>query len=167
MKLNLGAGDKPLDGYVNVDFKEGAGIDVVHDLRLPLPMVDGSAGEIYAKHIIEHFTRTEWPAILSDWVRVLASGGTLIIECPDMVRVAENIASNKYGLRWLVWNVAMFGEDGPGMRHQQGFDIPRLVSEMAAVGLTVTRARNWHDDYPEHIDDRSWHYNLRIEAVKP
>ena len=166
MKLNLGCGDKRLEGFVNVDSSSASQADIIHDLRLPLPVADGTVSEIYAKHIIEHFTRTEWGGILADWARVLTPGGTLVIEAPDMVRLTQCINSDLFGRRKM-WETMLFGADGPGMRHQRGVTIPDLRSELEAAGLTVTRARPWHDDFQEHINDPLWHYNLRVEAVKP
>lgn len=163
MKLNLGCGKKPLDGWINVDALPGEGVDLVADVRA-LPYEPGLIDEIFTKHLVEHFSRTEWPDILAHWTSLLRTGGTLTIECPDWIRVCQLAASNFAGLRYQWWHVAMFGDDTKGMRHQQGFDIPRLTHELVAYGFAITRARSWHDDsggssgLPE--------YNIRVEAVK-
>jgi len=47
-RLNLGAGDKPLDGYINLDRKTGQEC-------FPLAYDDGSVDVIRASHILEHF----------------------------------------------------------------------------------------------------------------
>lgn len=57
MKLNLGAGRNPVDGYVNVDRADLPGIDVVHDLEsFPLPFDDDTFDEIVGVDLIEHIT---------------------------------------------------------------------------------------------------------------
>lgn len=162
VKINLGCGSKFLDGYINVDMCERLGVDLVHDLRRPLPLRDGIADEIHAQHVVEHFSRTEWPVILADWTRVLKAGGRLVIECPDVMRVCEAFIADKLGLRWHWWHAALFGEDGDGMRHQQGFTIPRLREELEAAGYTIERCRNWSDEKFASRDE----YNIRCEAVK-
>jgi len=53
MKLNLGSGQNPKQGYVNVD-KYGTP-DVLHDLEtFPWPWNDNSIGEVRLSHVLEH-----------------------------------------------------------------------------------------------------------------
>ncbi len=53
VKLDLGGGQSPKEGFTNVDIYDGA--DVVHDLfTFPYPFEDGSVDEIYCSHFIEH-----------------------------------------------------------------------------------------------------------------
>lgn len=84
MKLNLGGGQLPLDGFLNVDMCEGA--DIRHDLRNPLPFDEQSIDEIMAVHLIESFHKWELKNILQDWFRVLKPGGKLTIEFTDLDR---------------------------------------------------------------------------------
>ena len=80
MKLNIGGGLQPIDGFLNVDLCESA--DIKHDLRNPLPFEDNSVDEIMAVHAIEHFYQWEFPEILKDWARVL--NGKLTIEFTEL-----------------------------------------------------------------------------------
>ncbi len=54
MKLDLGAGKKPREGFRAVDVCEGS--DVVMDLACGMrwPFEDGSASELHSSHFIEH-----------------------------------------------------------------------------------------------------------------
>jgi SAM-dependent methyltransferase len=57
MKLNLGCGRNPIDGYVNLDRQQLPGVDIVHDLeRLPLPFLPDTFDEIIGIDLIEHIT---------------------------------------------------------------------------------------------------------------
>jgi len=60
VKLNLGCGDKILQGYINVDaVSERAGNkpDVICDVRKLDKIYDNYADEIMAVHVVEHFWR--------------------------------------------------------------------------------------------------------------
>ena len=57
MKLNLGCGRNPIDGYVNLDRAALPGVDVVHNLeQFPLPFDDDTFDEILGVDLIEHIT---------------------------------------------------------------------------------------------------------------
>ncbi len=62
MKLNLGCGDKILEGYVNVDVvdeRAGAVPDINCDISDLSIFEDNYAEEILAVHVVEHFWRWE------------------------------------------------------------------------------------------------------------
>jgi len=178
LRLNLGCGEKLLpakEGWLNIDLNRPEHVNghafLSHDLREPLPIASGSVSHIYASHIIEHFTVGEWQSVKEDWHRALMDGGTLILECPDVIRCATFFANDMGGRRWDLWHTTLYGEapeideetgmgDGRFGRHKQGFDIPRLSRELKGLGLTVTRARPWN---PEGAFVS---FNIRVEAVK-
>jgi len=60
MKLNLGCGYTILDGWVNLDYLDGQGVDVVHDLeKFPYPFKDNTFDKVLASHIIEHVSNPD------------------------------------------------------------------------------------------------------------
>jgi SAM-dependent methyltransferase len=76
LKLNIGSGDAvTMKGYVNVDAKFG-------DTAYPLKYGDNCVDEIYASHILEHFSQHETLNVLKDWARALRPGGVLKIAVP-------------------------------------------------------------------------------------
>ena len=82
VRLNLGAGERPLAGYQNLDIKDGR-------KAYPLPHADGSVDEVRASHILEHFSWRDSLAVLADWVRVLKPGGILKVAVPDFDRIVD------------------------------------------------------------------------------
>lgn len=94
IKLNLGSGGSPLQGYINVDLapeRVGQVPDVVCDIRNLQVFGDDYADEIIAIHVIEHFWRWEVVDIVKEWTRVLKPGGTLILECPNLITACEEV----------------------------------------------------------------------------
>lgn len=105
-KLNLGCGNRTVDGWINVDYALGARLAklpffnwinrklhlldlawdkniVVHDLRKRFPWKDNSVDVIYSSHTLEHFSKKEGLFFLTECRRVLKENGVLRIIVPD------------------------------------------------------------------------------------
>lgn len=83
LKLNLGSGNHPQPGYVNVD-KFGSP-DVVHDLEtFPWPWETSSVGEVLLNHVLEHLGATTdvFFGVIRELYRVCAPGATIRIVVP-------------------------------------------------------------------------------------
>jgi len=82
MKLNLGSGGKPLEGYLNVDRNPSApGVDIVHDLDdYPWPFETESIDEIIANHCLEHLI--DQNRAMKEIHRILKYGGIAKISVP-------------------------------------------------------------------------------------
>jgi len=86
VNLHWGCGEKPLDGWVNVDGWKAPGVDYVMDLRCPLPLADGSVRYVFTEHVLEHVTFEQGQAILQDFHRIMQPGGVVRIIMPDLQR---------------------------------------------------------------------------------
>lgn len=89
IKINLGAGSEPTDGWVNVDWIDQPGIDVVHNLlEFPWPFKDCIADEIKAIDVLEHmplFNKNNESTpikFIEECHRLLSTGGKLFITVP-------------------------------------------------------------------------------------
>ena len=105
LRLNLGAGDGILPGYVSIDIRDGKN---AFDLS---EYADESAVEVRASHILEHAhyggtgvtcpkcnERTEIPGVgtvLQEWVRVLKPGGLIKIAVPDLAWICSQFLAGK------------------------------------------------------------------------
>ncbi len=146
-KLNLGCGDKILDGYINVDVVEsraGKNPDVICDLHDLSIFESNSVDEILAVHVIEHFWQWEVVDILKEWTRVLKPGGKLILECPNLLSAAQEFIKNPdlaaiggpEGQKSM-W--VFYGDPGwkdPLMIHRWGYTPKSLAIVMSYAGLT-------------------------------
>jgi hypothetical protein len=86
MKLELGCGNKPAEGYVHHDrFKHSPFVDIAFDLEvLPWPVGDDSCEEIRAIDVFEHIPA--WVMPIQGWLdecrRILRPSGLLIMRLP-------------------------------------------------------------------------------------
>lgn len=131
LKLNLGAGARPLDGFTNLDkktgwlFEEGLAYD------------DESVDAITVSHALMYVEEDNWDDVFVEIARVLAPGGIVRITEDDM----EHPDSRSYqGAR-------------PGKKRTTGVTLtgPRLVSEhLLFADLTPVPVEPgetlWHDD---------------------
>jgi ubiquinone/menaquinone biosynthesis C-methylase UbiE len=81
--LNIGCGRFPAAGWINLDRKRRAGVDLVADLRR-LPFADGSIGYAAAIHVLQDFAHAEIVPVLEEIARVLRPGGVLRLGLPDL-----------------------------------------------------------------------------------
>jgi len=81
--LNLGAGNRPMEGAINHDLhKHRPEIDVAHDLNIfPWPWEDESFDRIVALSVFEHL-RPDLVEILNECHRILRPGGVLGMKLP-------------------------------------------------------------------------------------
>jgi SAM-dependent methyltransferase len=86
MKLELGTGNRPTDGFVHADkFKHSPFIDVECDLeKIPWPWEDASVSHLLAIDTFEHLR--PWVVSVQDWLdecwRILEHGGMLEMRLP-------------------------------------------------------------------------------------
>lgn len=80
-KLNLGAGWRPIPGYINLDVAALKGIDLVHDLnKFPYPFKDNTFDEVCAFDVLEHLD--DHIAVVKEIHRILKPGGKLRLMVP-------------------------------------------------------------------------------------
>ena len=82
LRLNIGCGDYPLPGWLNIDEERQSAADVVRRVP-PLPFSDASVTEIYAGHFFEHLTPQDARLFLDESLRALVPGGRLGLMVPD------------------------------------------------------------------------------------
>src|SRR4051812_28847226 len=83
LKLNLGSGQNPKPGYINVD-KFGSP-DVTCDLeQFPWPWEDNSVGEVEMFHVLEHLgeSTATFMGIIKELYRVCRDGAMMRISVP-------------------------------------------------------------------------------------
>lgn len=132
MKLHLGCGHFNLEGWINVDLYTPES-DVIADV-LNLPFKDSTAEAILALHLIEHFDYFEAFNLFKEWYRVLKPGGLLIVECPDLRKVAKAFLDNSIPFDALY--VCLYGEPyKSGQAHHYGWFREQLEWVLKGIGF--------------------------------
>jgi predicted SAM-dependent methyltransferase len=136
IRLNVGCALVPVPGYLNVDSRELPGVDMIADVRA-LPFRPETVSEIYAAHLVEHFTETELrSAVLPAWHRILKTGGVLRIVVPDAEGMLQAFSCGQYPFERL--REATFGtQDCSGNYNYTMFSRESLQGLLRAHGFAV------------------------------
>lgn len=178
MKLHLGCGRRYIPGFVHVDAKPAPHVDIVGPVE-HLPLHDASASLIYASHLLEHFDRHTYKAVLAEWFRVLKPEGMLRLAVPDFAACAaiyyeSGLADGLSGLIGLI----VGGQRDFYDYHKMIFDEDFLRRDLLEIGFREVRRWDWRETEHTDIDDYSQAYiphlrkengrlmSLNLEAVK-
>lgn len=80
LRLNIGCGARPLQGFTNCDLYPGPEVDAAFDCQKDWPFADDSASLVYASHLLEHLP--DHFAFFREAHRVLEPGGRLFLRVP-------------------------------------------------------------------------------------
>jgi predicted SAM-dependent methyltransferase len=159
LKLNLGCGHIPLEGYVNVDRRELPGIDVVADVA-ELPFEEGEVQEISSAHLLEHFPQEMLRRrLLPTWRSLLAPGGIFRAVVPDGEAMLAGIAAGNY--RFSDFREVLFGaQDYEGDFHFNLFTPDTLCALLEEAGFAEINIK-------ERARINGKCFEFEVSAVKP
>lgn len=123
--LNLGCGERVVDGWTNVDYSLGARLAkwpgfkllnkklrifslnwdnriVLHDLTKPFPWQTSSVSAIYSSHTLEHLSRADGASFVRECYRVLRPGGLIRILVPDLHSIVHRYTSRAMGAEQFI-----------------------------------------------------------------
>lgn len=116
-----------MKGYVNVDAQWG-------DAAYPLEYDENRVDEIYASHILEHFSQREVASVVKDWARALKPGGVLKIAVPNVEWIAKELLSGNQSNLPLA-GYLMGGQINERDYHKAVFDEATLRQLLTDAGL--------------------------------
>lgn len=142
-RLNIGCGKQKFPGYLNIDFRETPATDLVRDVRnLDLPPKSSSI--IIAWSVLEHISWRETEKILRHWKDILLPGGKLILNVPNLEKMAEDIiASDSVDYQGRedrgghIIEHLFGGQDYEGNVHLAGWKPDWLEKELKKAGFKV------------------------------
>ena len=154
--LNVGCGDRPIDGAVNLDRRSGHGVDVVGDLER-LPLRESSVRVVMASHVLEHAANL--PRMLREIHRVLTPGGLLLAWVPHGI---HRYADNPWHTHpWTELTVRALAPDSLST------DLDRIQSGWLLRALWTRKAGWWHIRKWLGLDvGESFEIHFSLEAIK-
>lgn len=135
IRLNLGCGHVPLDGYLNVDRRALPRVDIVAEVD-QLPFGPGEVAEICSAHLLEHFPQEQLRReLLPYWISLLRNDGVLRAIVPDGASMARAFTSQEYEFESLR-QVTFGGQDYDGDFHYNMFSPDSLSEILREAGFT-------------------------------
>lgn len=161
VKIAIGSGLKPIDGWINTDvvWRGGAYLDATK----PWPIPPASVDFIYADNVIEHLTLAQGRLAFKHAFDALKPGGVIRLATPDVEAVARQYLENgelaelgmarnrEMGRTDFYHPVQLIQQVLVGHKHYLGFcyDYASISTEMTKVGFAVRREKSGQSEYPE------------------
>lgn len=172
LKLHLGSGGQPKQGWVNIDLA-GDPIDLAWNLANGIPFADASVDAIFHEHLLEHIPLQAGVGVMDECFRVLRPGGILRVGVPDAgellrsyVGDGERIEAIHPGrpTRMLAVQELFYWH-----RHTTMYDEETLALMFKAGGFAAPLPRKFGDTDLEAAPDteRRRAETLYMEAAKP
>jgi predicted SAM-dependent methyltransferase len=150
-KVQLGAGNSRLAGWLNTDIEPGADGLAYLDVTERFPFEDGSIHYVFSEHLIEHLTYDEGKAMIAEAYRVLAPGGRMRISTPDLMQFIalfdeppsdEARAYIDGKLKWHQWPAEpnapaiILNLQMSSWGHKFMYDLPTLSASLVRAGFS-------------------------------
>lgn len=177
-RLHLGCGNINIKGFCNVDVMQTSGVDIRDDIRQLSKFPNNSASEIYACHVLEHFSHEEINPILKRWFDVLQPNGIIRISVPDIDKIVRIYNKNPDHFNtpgnspWI--GLIYGGQSTPYDYHKTGFNFCWLKHLLEHCGFEQCEEYPHEPHFCDGVIDASVakepfgeHFSLNIMARKP
>lgn len=134
LRLNLGCGHLPLEGYLNIDRRELPHVDIVAEITA-LPFQPGEVAEIFSAHVLEHFPQEQLRREVLPYLKsLLRPGGSFRAVVPDAQAMIREHSGGRYPFE-LLREVVFGGQDYEGDFHYNMFTPEHLTGLLHEAGF--------------------------------
>lgn len=168
--VNLGSGNKPIQGALNVDISPSTRPDVVHDLnRVPWPLPDGEFDEIHGYDVVEHVESVV--SFMEEVHRISRNGARVKLTVPHF-SCANTWRDPTHQRGFARGSLDYFLAEHP-LAHYSSARFLRIHAQIifhpSLVNSMILRLAN---RWPDRYEDRwcwifpAWFLYFELEAVK-
>ncbi|MBI5138654.1 MAG: methyltransferase domain-containing protein [Candidatus Vogelbacteria bacterium] len=164
--LNLGCGVNTSQEFINIDAFPFAKTHLVRNIQDLTIFPSNSVDMIYASHVIEHIPRNSLTKTLSEWCRVLKTGGVLRFGVPDLDKLIDYYNTHEKDVESIINQ--LLGQDADYDRHCTIWNskfAEKILKEAGFSGIP----RFWDVNTTEHhnFNDKSnRNISLNLEISK-
>ena len=159
IRINLGCGHIPVNGYLNVDRRALPGVDIVAEVD-QLPFEPGDVNEIFSAHLLEHFPREQLRReLLPYFFNLLKEGGEFRAIVPDAEAMIREYSIGQYSyddMREVIYGA----QDYEGDFHFNMFtpsSLNELLHEAGFINITIVESGRKNEKC----------FEFEISALKP
>ena len=166
MRINLGSGQRPFKGFVNVDAQARWNPDVVADGQEYLATLEDNLVDlIVLHHIREHADCTDGAALIAACHRVIKPGGSLLVFVPDMRMLAQGWLEGKISDQIYMTNVYGAYQGDEADRHKWGLTAKMLEKELLDAKFFPVLPFDWRKIEGADIAGPAW-WLMGQEGIK-
>lgn len=192
-RLNVGCGNVPIPGYINIDkfyypgsewaLTDQRAVDSwvntedsqwLHGDAISLDLPWNSFDEVMMIHCLEHLDMEEGNRAIEQIYNVLKPGGTVDIELPDLTKACELLLTTSFHEDTQKWFRVMgllygtTGSDGEGQYHMCGYTQEYLRHKLEERGFKDIQVIPVGFGHGEATDDGHGEpdYDFRMRATK-
>ncbi|MEM2900382.1 MAG: methyltransferase domain-containing protein [Thermoplasmata archaeon] len=168
-KLDIGCGNKKVEGAIGLDIVSLPGVDVVHDLNsFPYPFEDSSFDEIYCYDVLEHLD--DLLKTMEELHRIGANGCKIFIKVPYAL-CTDSFTDPTHKRYFTIHSFDYFTEKGHRFSEFNFYSKARfrilkaekVYAENRIIKSLPTRIK---DILSNHIFNICWALNFELEVVK-
>ena len=159
LRLNVGCGHIPLEGYINIDQRKLPGVDMIADANA-IPVEQGEVAELGCSHLVEHFSQPMLERVLlPHWFSLLRPGGKLTTVAPDGAAMLS--AVNAGDMTFEDFREVLFGsQDYDGDFHYNLITPDSFRATLERAGFTGIEL-----DYSARRNGKC--FEFRMTALRP
>jgi predicted SAM-dependent methyltransferase len=159
IKLDIGCGKHPREGYEHLDIQPLEHIEYVCDASKELPFKDNSLSAVYSSNTLEHFSWRDVDSILKMWVRKLKVKAKIELKVPCQKSVSRAYYEGRIKAKEFS-NATYADQDDYTNYHKCAFDpewLSELLKDAGCKDIKVT------EEYKDEVGELT---GFLIEGVK-
>jgi GT2 family glycosyltransferase/predicted SAM-dependent methyltransferase len=170
IRLNMGSGPFPMEGFINVDQYKHVNPDICCDV-LAVPFDPGTVAEIYAGHILEHFRFDEGQRALRYWLMLLKPGGMISVVVPDYDYLVKQYMADPTPEKLIKFNDLFIYSGVQPSPHQYAYSAALLEKCMRDAGFVNIERMPGDHHYLPRVDHPDFPYGggwqVGFSGVRP